>query len=71
MTFTTSKDGVQRASVRLVLRFTRDELDAIKELAKEAGSGSWRDWLESHAALGIEEGMTCRSVSHAGLCMPD
>jgi len=54
--YTPSKDGVDRANVWIRLRYTKEEIVVIKELAKRDGR-DWRIWLESHAALGVEGDM--------------
>lgn len=51
-----SKDGIERTNVRIVLRFTSEEIDIIKRLAERDGA-DWRGWIESHAALGVEGDM--------------
>lgn len=56
MKYTQSKDGVERTTVRLNLRFTREEIADIKRLAKAAKT-TWRGWLESHVTMGIDEGL--------------
>lgn len=59
MKYTRSKDGVERATIIVRLRYSREEIKEIKELAaKDGGDGDWRGWIESHAGLGIEEAMT-------------
>ena len=58
MKFTESSDGIERTSIRITLRFTREELAEIKRLAKRDASRSWRDWVEGHAALGVEGELT-------------
>ena len=54
MKFTMSKDGIERVTVRINLRFTQEELKDIKKAAELAKAKSWRGWLESHAVIGIE-----------------
>jgi hypothetical protein len=54
--YTMSKDGVERCNVVLRLRLSRADIEDIKRLAKAEGE-SWREWLHSHASLGIEEGL--------------
>jgi hypothetical protein len=63
MKYTMSKDGIERVTVRVSLRFTRDEVEFIKELAKKEGQG-WRDWIEGRAALGVEGDMVCEDGSY-------
>lgn len=58
MKFTKSKDGSMRTNVRITLRFTKEEIEEIKILAKKDGNTPWRIWLENYAALGIEEART-------------
>lgn len=54
--FTKSRDGVERATVVIRLRLSREELEDIKNMAAKEGD-TVREWLENHAALGIEEGL--------------
>jgi hypothetical protein len=56
--YTKSNDGVERCTVVLRLRFTREDMATIRRLADLDNNGDWRDWLESHAALGIEGDLT-------------
>lgn len=55
MKYTMSNDNVERTSVRITLRFTREGIAQIKEHAKRDGDKSWRDWISSHAALCVVE----------------
>lgn len=61
MKYTKSEDGEMRVTVVLRLRFTREEIEEIKAKSDHEGD-SWRSWLESYAALGIEEAL----LSHDG-----
>ncbi len=54
--FTPSSDGVDRASVRITIRLTADEIRELKRQAKEHGS-DWRARVQGLAALGIEEAL--------------
>lgn len=53
MQFTPSQDGKERATIRISLRLSREELEEIKEAAKTDGE-NWREWMENKAALAIE-----------------
>jgi len=56
MKLTLSVDGQKRANVRITLRFSEEEIKDIKSIAEKYNT-TWRKWLSSHAALGIEEGL--------------
>lgn len=55
--FTTSQDGIERATVLVPLRISREDLKDIKRAVKKEEGETWREWLASHAALGVEEGL--------------
>lgn len=57
MRFTPSKDGKERADVRITFRLSRDELAAIQEAAK-ADDTPWREWLMDAAEDGIWRAVT-------------
>lgn len=65
MRYTKSKDGVLRCTVLLRLRFTLEEMEAIRKAAKNCpvNKGDWHSWLESYAALGIEGQLCCEDQS--------
>lgn len=54
--FTCSQDGVERVTVLVPVRLSREDLADVKEKAKIDGE-TWREWLTTHANLGIEEGL--------------
>jgi hypothetical protein len=65
MKYTPSQDGIDRATVIVRLRFTREDLQEIRDIAKKSAEDSgWHDWIESHAQLGIEEGMSAFDGSY-------
>ncbi len=50
--YTNSADGKPRVNLRVALRFDAEEIEQIKELAKEAGE-DWRTWLRRRAEDGV------------------
>lgn len=54
--FTESTDGVKRTSVRVIIRLSKEEVEAAKRIADKYDQ-DWRSWVASCAQLGVEGGM--------------
>lgn len=54
MRFTKDDDGIERTTVRVAIRLTRDEIKCAKAMAKYLKSKNWRTAIAGYAALTIE-----------------
>lgn len=55
--YTLSEDGIERTSVVLRIRLTRDEVAVAKRMAKKNQNLGWLDALSASAALAVEHAL--------------
>ena len=53
MKYTRSKDGIDRATIRVELRCTKEEFEELQKAAKEDGADSVRGYLHRCLTSGI------------------